>query len=58
MIDGVRIESDTSWGLLRASNTSPNLVLRFEADTKENLELIKNNFKKTLSEIKPNLGDF
>ncbi len=58
LIDGVRIESDTGWGLLRASNTSPNLVLRFEADTKENLELIKNNFKKTLSEINPSLGDF
>ena len=58
LIDGVRIESDTGWGLLRASNTSPNLVLRFEADTKENLELIKNNFKKTLSNINPNLGDF
>ena len=58
LIDGVRIESDTGWGLLRASNTSPNLVLRFEADTNENLELMKNNFKKTLSEINPSLGDF
>ena len=58
LIDGVRIESDTGWGLLRASNTSPNLVLRFEADTKENLEIIKNNFKKTLSEVNPSLGDF
>ena len=58
LIDGVRIESDTAWGLLRASNTSPNLVLRFEADTNENLELMKNNFKKTLSEINPSLGDF
>ena len=58
LIDGVRIESDTGWGLLRASNTSPNLVLRFEADSKENLELIKNNFKKTLFDINPSLGDF
>ena len=58
LIDGVRIESDTGWGLLRASNTSPNLVLRFEADTNENLELMKNNFKKTLSDINPSLGDF
>ena len=38
LIDGIRIESDKGWGLLRASNTTPNLVLRFEADTKENLE--------------------
>ena len=58
LIDGVRIESDTGWGLLRASNTSPNLVLRFEADTKENLELIKNKFKKTLFDINPGFGDF
>jgi len=58
LIDGARIEFDFGWGLLRASNTTPNLVLRFEADTKENLELIKNNFKKTLSEINPSLGDF
>jgi len=58
LIDGVRIESATAWGLLRASNTSPNLVLRFEADTNENLELMKNNFKRTLSSIDPSLGDF
>lgn len=58
LIDGVRIESDTGWGLLRASNTTPNLVLRFEANTEENLELIKNKFRKTLSDINPSLGDF
>ena len=58
LIDGVRIESESGWGLLRASNTTPNLVLRFEADSDENLELIKDNFRKTLSEINPDLGDF
>ena len=58
LIDGIRIESDTGWGLLRASNTTPVLVLRFEADTNENLELIKNDFKKILSDINPSLGDF
>lgn len=41
-IDGVRVNfSDTSWGAVRASNTSPNLTLRFEADTQEQLEKIK-----------------
>ena len=58
LIDGVRVEFDFGWGLLRASNTSPVLVLRFEADTQENLEFIKNTFRRTLNEIKPNLGNF
>ena len=58
LIDGVRVEFDFGWGLLRASNTSPVLVLRFEADTQENLESIKNIFRRTLNDIKPNLGNF
>jgi phosphomannomutase/phosphoglucomutase len=42
-IDGVRIKFDeTSWGAVRASNTSPNLTLRFEAPTAERLQEIKN----------------
>ena len=32
-IDGIRLENENSWGLVRASNTSPNLVLRFEGKT-------------------------
>jgi len=41
-IDGVRIEFDEiSWGAVRASNTSPNLTLRFEADTEEKLQKIQ-----------------
>lgn len=40
-IDGVRIEfSPTAWALIRASNTSPYLSLRFEAETKEKLDEI------------------
>ena len=38
-IDGVRIKFEEGWGLLRASNTQPVLVCRFEANTKENLDL-------------------
>ncbi|MEE8477034.1 MAG: phosphomannomutase, partial [Gemmatimonadales bacterium] len=37
-IDGVRIEYDHGWGLLRASNTQPVLVLRFEATNNDALE--------------------
>ncbi len=41
-IDGVRIDfGDGAWGILRASNTSPKLTLRFEARTPEKLEEIK-----------------
>lgn len=36
-IDGVRISFDDGWGLIRASNTQPVLVMRFEASTEENL---------------------
>ncbi len=36
-IDGVRVLFDHGWGLVRASNTQPILVLRFEADTPERL---------------------
>ena len=37
-IDGVRVKFDHGWGLVRASNTQPILVLRFEADTQEHLD--------------------
>ncbi|MCH2264504.1 MAG: phosphomannomutase/phosphoglucomutase [SAR86 cluster bacterium] len=57
-IDGVRVEFENGWGLLRASNTSPNLVLRFEANSKEDLESIKDSFRQTLQRIRPNLGRF
>ncbi|OQX71413.1 MAG: phosphomannomutase [Candidatus Cloacimonas sp. 4484_275] len=40
-IDGMRITFPDGWGLCRASNTTPVLVLRFEAETKERLEEIR-----------------
>ena len=40
-IDGVRILFGDGWGLVRASNTQPVLVLRFEAKTEERLQEIK-----------------
>ena len=50
-IDGIRLENENSWGLIRASNTSPNLVLRFEGKTESDLLEIKNYFKELLSKI-------
>lgn len=49
-IDGVRILFENGWGLVRASNTQPILVLRFEAKTEQDLQEIKNEIKKKLSE--------
>jgi len=40
-IDGVRVEFPDGWGLIRASNTQPALVLRFEADSPDRLEEIR-----------------
>ena len=54
----IRVEFETGWGLLRASNTSPCLVLRFEAETSEDLDKIKEIFYLTLRSIKPNINKF
>ena len=54
-IDGIRLENENSWGLVRASNTSPNLVLRFEGKTENHLLEIKNYFKEILSKIEIDL---
>jgi phosphomannomutase/phosphoglucomutase len=43
-IDGARVEFGDGWGLVRASNTQPVLVLRFEAKTAERLEEIRELF--------------
>nr|WP_129210378.1 phosphomannomutase/phosphoglucomutase [Candidatus Pseudomonas adelgestsugas] len=54
-IDGVRIDYAKGWGLIRASNTTPVLVLRFEADTKAELQRIKDVFFSQLRRVAPNL---
>ncbi|WP_166257189.1 phosphomannomutase/phosphoglucomutase [Marinobacter salicampi] len=54
-IDGVRVEYPEGWGLCRASNTTPVLVLRFEAETEEALERIKSVFRTNLTKIAPDL---
>ncbi len=50
-IDGVRISFNKGWALLRASNTQPALVLRFEADTEEDLEDIQTLVHQRLFEV-------
>lgn len=48
-IDGVRWRAQDGWGLIRASNTQPILVLRFEAKTAEGLERIRREALEVLS---------
>ena len=47
-IDGVRADYPDGWGLVRASNTTPSLVIRFEADTDAAMERIQNEFRKAM----------
>ena len=50
-IDGMRVVYDDGWGLVRASNTQPSLVLRFEATTEKRLEQIREDIEKNLNQI-------
>ena len=47
-IDGLRIDYSTGWGLVRASNTTPCLVIRFEAETEQDLINIQAVFRQQL----------
>lgn len=50
-LDGIRVDLPDSWGLLRASTTTPALSLRFEATSKQELEDIQEIFRKRLQKI-------
>ena len=52
-IDGLRVEYADGFGLARASNTTPVIVLRFEAETEAALERIKADFRRELQAAKP-----
>lgn len=54
-IDGLRVHFDEGWGLIRASNTSPYLILRFEAINETILTKIQTIFKHWLLSVEPNL---
>ncbi|MEA1925254.1 MAG: phosphomannomutase/phosphoglucomutase [Candidatus Altiarchaeota archaeon] len=55
-IDGVRVEFGDGWGLVRASNTEPAIILRFEAETNARLKEIKGIIVKELVKF-PSLAD-
>jgi len=54
-LDGLRVDYEDGWGLVRASNTTPTLVLRFEAEDETALQRIQNEFKLLLRQLEPNL---
>lgn len=53
-IDGLRVEFGDGWGLVRASNTEPALVVRFEADSRERINEIITIFNRSLAQIGAN----
>jgi phosphomannomutase/phosphoglucomutase len=52
-IDGLRVEYADGFGLARPSNTTPVIVLRFEADDESALQRIQNDFRRALLAVKP-----
>ncbi len=54
-IDGLRLDFEDGWGLIRASNTSPKLVLRFEGRSEDVLNRIQNDFLNELTRICPDI---
>jgi phosphomannomutase/phosphoglucomutase len=54
-LDGIRVDYNDGWGLLRASNTVPALVARFEANDADAIERIKQQFREQLAAVEPGL---
>lgn len=54
-LDGMRVEFADGWGLIRPSNTTPKLIVRFEAATQMALDNIKQQFRALLAQVDCNL---
>ncbi len=54
-IDGLRVEYKDGFGLARPSNTTPVIVLRFEADREAAIERIQEDFRRALRAVKPDI---
>ena len=54
-IDGIRADFEDGWGLCRASNTTPILVVRFDAESEEALQVIQEAFRMQMLAIEPEL---
>jgi phosphomannomutase/phosphoglucomutase len=55
-IDGLRADFEDGWGLVRASNTTPSLILRFEANSEAALKRIKDEFRALMHRVDPKLA--
>ncbi|QSX79020.1 phosphomannomutase/phosphoglucomutase [Agrilutibacter solisilvae] len=55
-IDGLRVDFSDGWGLVRASNTTPVLVMRFDADNQAALDRIQAAFREQLITLRPDLN--
>lgn len=55
-IDGMRVDFPNGWGLVRASNTTPSLVIRFEADSEAGMRSIQEQFRQLMKKIKPDIA--
>jgi phosphomannomutase/phosphoglucomutase len=54
-IDGLRVEFEQGWGLVRASNTSPALLFRFEAESEAELDRVQGVFRELVNKVDPQL---
>ena len=54
-IDGIRVIFENGWGLIRASNTTPKLVTRFESTSKKEAKIYEESLMKLFKEIKENI---
>ena len=54
-IDGIRADFQDGWGLVRCSNTTPILVVRFDGETEQALERIKTSFRSQMLAVNPDL---
>ena len=50
-VDGARVVFENGWGLIRASNTSPKITIRYEAKNEEELAKIQEKFEECLKEV-------
>ncbi len=56
-VDGVRVIFDNGWGLVRASNTTPILVTRFESTDEKLAKLYEQKLNELIAKAKENIGD-
>jgi phosphomannomutase/phosphoglucomutase len=55
-VDGVRVPFERGWGLVRASNTQPVLVMRFEAESQDLLEKYRHEIESVVEQAKEEIG--